>query len=113
MRFAVINETSSAHRNSDTLAALVGGGHETFNVDMTEWGAQPELSYIHTGLKTAIFLNLKLVDFACGGFGTGHGYLNSALQYPGVFCHILNDLDAWLFARINAGNCISLAVNHG
>jgi ribose 5-phosphate isomerase RpiB len=43
---------------------------------------------------TAILLNLKRVDFVVGGCGTGQGYLNSAMQYPGVFCgHILNDLD--------------------
>jgi hypothetical protein len=36
------------------------------------------------------------------------------MQYPGVFCgHILNDLDVWLFAQINGGNCISLALNQG
>jgi hypothetical protein len=36
------------------------------------------------------------------------------MQYPGVFCgHLLNPLDAFLFARINAGNCVSLALNQG
>jgi hypothetical protein len=36
------------------------------------------------------------------------------MQYPGVFCgHILNDLDVWLFAQINGGNCISLALHQG
>jgi len=36
------------------------------------------------------------------------------MQYPGVFCgHLLTPLDAFLFARINAGNCISLALNQG
>ena len=31
-----------------------------------------------------------------------------------MFCgHILNPLDAWLFAQINDGNCISLALNQG
>lgn len=114
MKIAVINETSAAHRNADILAALDGRGHEIFNVGMTQRGAHPELSYIHTGLMTAILLNLKLVDFVVGGCGTGQGYLNSALQYPGVFCgHVMNDLDAWMFARINAGNCISLALNQG
>jgi hypothetical protein len=38
----------------------------------------------------------------------------SASQYPGVLCgHILSPLDAWLFAQINNGNCISLALNQG
>ena len=36
------------------------------------------------------------------------------MQYRGVFCgHLLTPLDAFLFARINAGNCVSLALNQG
>jgi hypothetical protein len=49
-----------------------------------------------------------------GGCGTGQGFLNSALQYPGVSCgHLLTPLDAWLFAQINDGNCVSLMLNQG
>lgn len=114
MKIAVINETSAADKNADILAALEGRGHEIINTGMTKNGAQPELQYIHTGLLTALLLNLKRVDFVVGGCGTGQGYLNSAMQYPGVFCgHILTSLDAWLFAQINGGNCISLALNQG
>ena len=114
MRIAVINETSAADRNADILAALEGRGHEIFNVGMTKCGAQPELLYTHSGLMTAILLNLKRVDFVVGGCGTGQGYLNSAMQYPGVFCGlILDPLDAWLFTQINGGNCISLPLNKG
>jgi ribose 5-phosphate isomerase RpiB len=114
MRIAVINETSAADRNSDILTALDGRGHEVINAGMTKNGAHPELSYLHTGLMSAILLNLKRVDFIVGGCGTGQGFLNSVMQYPGVFCgHILNDLDAWLFTQINGGNCISLALNQG
>jgi ribose 5-phosphate isomerase RpiB len=114
MRIAVINETSAADRNSDILAALQGRGHEIFNAGMKKNGEAPELTYIHTGLLSALLLNLKRVDFVVGGCGTGQGFLNSVMQYPGVFCgHIMNSLDAWLFAQINAGNCISLALNQG
>jgi ribose 5-phosphate isomerase RpiB len=114
MKIAVINETSAADRNADILAALDGRGHEILNVGMTENGAKPELLYTHTGLMTALLLHLKRVDFVVGGCGTGQGYLNSAMQYPGVFCgHILTALDAWLFTQINGGNCISLALNQG
>ena len=75
---------------------------------------QSELQYIHTGLMAAILLHIKRVDFVVGGCGTGQGFLNSVMQYPGVFCgHILTSLDAWLFAQINGGKCISLALNQG
>jgi ribose 5-phosphate isomerase RpiB len=114
MKIAVINETSAADRNADILAALEGYGHEILNVGMRKNGESPELQYIHTGLLAALLLNLKKVDLVVGGCGTGQGFLNSVMQYPGVFCgHILTDLDAWLFAQINAGNCISLALNQG
>jgi ribose 5-phosphate isomerase RpiB len=114
MRIAVINETSAAGRNPELLAALDGRGHEIINAGMTQSGTQPELMYTHTGLMSAILLDLKIVDFVVGGCGTGQGFLSSVMQYPGIFCgHILSPLDAWLFARINAGNCVSLALNQG
>lgn len=114
MRIAVINETSAANRNADILAALDGLGHTVINAGMVENGADPELTYINTGLYAAILLNLGRVDFVVGGCGTGQGFLNAAVQYPSVICgHILNSLDAWLFAQINGGNCISLALNQG
>lgn len=114
MRIAVVNETSAADRNADILAALEGRGHQIVNAGMTKSGAKPELLYIHTGLISAILLNLRRVDFVVGGCGTGQGFLNAVMQYPGVVCgHILSSLDAWLFTQINGGNCISLALNQG
>jgi ribose 5-phosphate isomerase RpiB len=114
MKIALINETSAADRNADILAALEGRGHEIINAGMTQNGIQPELTYIHTGLLAALLLNTKKADLVVGGCGTGQGFLNSVMQYPGVFCgHILNPLDAWLFTQINGGNCISLMLNQG
>ena len=114
MKIAVINEISAADKNADILKALEGRGHEILNLGNTRGSDSPGLLYIHTGLMSALLLNLQVVDFVVGGCGTGLGYLNSVMQYPGVFCgHLLTPLDAFLFARINAGNCISLALNQG
>ena len=114
MKIAIINETSAADRNADILRALEGRGHDVINAGMTKNGTAPELTYIHTGFLTALLLNTKKVDFVVGGCGTGQGFLNSVMQYPGVFCgHILTPLDAWLFTQINGGNCISLMLNQG
>jgi ribose 5-phosphate isomerase RpiB len=114
MRIAVINETSAADRNADILAALAGRGHEIINVGMRKNGEKPELQYTHTGLLAALLLNLARVNLVVAGCGTGQGFMASAAQYPGVHCgHILTPLDAWLFAQINNGNCISLALNQG
>ncbi len=114
MRVAVINETSAADRNADIVKALEGRGLEVLNLGNTQSGQSPELLYVHTGLMSALLLHLGAVDFVIGGCGTGIGYMNSVMQYPGVCCgHLLSPLDAWLFSRINAGNCVSLALNQG
>jgi ribose 5-phosphate isomerase RpiB len=114
MIVAVINETSAADKNADILAALEDRAHTVVNAGMQKSGAKPEMTYIHTGLLAALLLYSKRVDFVVGGCGTGQGFLNSVMQYPGVFCgHVLNSLDAWLFMQINGGNCISLALNQG
>lgn len=114
MRIAVLNETSAADRNADILKSLEGRGHEVINAGMSKNATPPELTYIHTGLMAALLLRLKRVDFVVGGCGTGQGFLNSVMQYPGVICgHIITPLDGWLFTQINGGNCIALMLNQG
>lgn len=114
MRIAIINEVSAQQKNGDILKALEGRGHEVLNLGMTGNPNLPELTYIHTGLMTGILLNANAADFVVGGCGTGQGYLNAAVQYPGVFCGLISSpLDAWLFTQINGGNCISLQLNQG
>jgi ribose 5-phosphate isomerase RpiB len=114
MRIAVINETSAADRNTDILLALEGSGNEVINAGMKKNFDQPELTYIHTGFLSALLLNTKRVDYVVGGCGTGQGFLNSVMQYPGVVCGLMESpLDAWLFTQINNGNCISLRLNQG
>lgn len=114
MKIAVLNEISAADKNADILKALDGRGYEILNLGNTGSGDSPGLLFVHTGLMSALLLNLKIVDFVIGGCGTGQGYLNAVLQYPGIVCgHLLTPLDAFLFARINAGNCVSLALNQG
>ncbi len=114
MKVAIVNEISAAARNGDILDALSGRNLELLNLGNTSSEDPNPLQYIHTGLLSALVLNLGIADFVVSGCGTGLGYLNSVLQYPGVICgHILTPLDAWLFARINAGNCVSLALNQG
>jgi ribose 5-phosphate isomerase RpiB len=114
MRVAVVNETSAVDKNPFILSALEGRGLEVINAGMAEKGEDPELQYGHTGFISALLLAAGRVDMVVGGCGTGQGYMNSVMQYPGVTCgHLLNSLDAFLFARINSGNVISLALNQG
>ncbi|MBN2659009.1 MAG: RpiB/LacA/LacB family sugar-phosphate isomerase [Spirochaetales bacterium] len=114
MNIAVVSETSAGDRNEDIVRALSERGHNIINLGMTGKGGDYELSYIHTGFLSALAVHSGTADFVVGGCGTGQGYLTSVMQYPGMFCgHILSPLDAWLFAQINGGNCLSLALNQG
>jgi ribose 5-phosphate isomerase RpiB len=114
MKIAVISETAAGDKNTDILSALEGRGHNIINAGMKRSGESPELQYYHTGLIAGILLNLGRVDFVVGGCGTGQGFFNAAVQYPGVFCGYINTpLDAWLWMQINGGNCISLSLNQG
>lgn len=114
MKVAVINEVSARYKNPEIISALKAAGADTINAGMCAGDIDIELTYIHTGLMSAILLNLGAVDMVVGGCGTGEGYLISAMQYPNVFCGLITEpLDAWLFSQINAGNCVSLALNKG
>jgi ribose 5-phosphate isomerase RpiB len=114
MRVAVINEVSAADKNPAIMEALAGRNLELVNAGMRSKTEEMPLLYTHTGFMSALLLHLEIVDFVVGGCGTGQGYLNSVMQYPGVACgHLTSPLDAFLFARINSGNCVSLALNQG
>ena len=114
MRVAVVNETSAVQKHPSIMSALEGRGLDVVNAGMAEPGEEPELQYIHTGLISALLLAADRVDMVIGGCGTGQGYMNSVMQYPDVACgHLLTPLDSFLFARINAGNVVSLALNQG
>lgn len=115
MRVAVINEVSACGKNPDILAALSEFPDITvINAGMVLPDEEPPLTYIHTGLMAGLLLGAGACDLVIGGCGTGQGFLNSAMQYPGVFCGLIESpLDAWLFSQINGGNCVSLALNKG
>ena len=115
MNIAVVSEVSARDKNGAIIQALQEATDaEIHNIGMSESGDEPELTYIHTGLMAALVLYSGAADFVVGGCGTGQGFLISAMQYPGVTCGLIdNPLDAWLFSQINAGNCVSLALNKG
>ena len=114
MKVAIINEGSTKHRNSDIVTAMEGLGQEVFNLGMKNIAGEPDLTYIQTGLMTALALNTGAVDFVLGGCGTGQGYMNMVMQFPGVFCGLIMDpVEAYLYSKVNAGNCVSLQLNKG
>lgn len=115
MRIAVINEVSASARNADIVNALEQSvDAEILNCGMHNPDEKPGLTYIQTGYMAAILLNTKACDFVISGCGTGQGFLNVVMQFPGVSCGLVVDpLDAWLFSQINGGNCVSLPLNKG
>lgn len=115
MKIAVVTDASTASKNKAVVDALdaVCRGDEIFNIGMKEDGGKDErqLLIYDTAFITALLLNLKCVDFVVGGCGTGQGYFNCVLQFPGITCGLIIDaVDAWVYPRINAGNCVSLAL---
>ena len=113
MKIAIINEVSASPRNGDIIRALEQTTDaRLLNVGMKNPDQLPQLSYIHTSYMGAMLLNSGACDFVVGGCGTGQGFINAILQFPGVFCGLIYEpLDAWLFSQINGGNCVSLALN--
>ena len=114
MKIAVVIEGSTKHRSVGIEETLKKMGHEVYNLGMKNTEGEPELTYIETGVLAALALNLKACDFIVGGCGTGQGFMNVVLQFPGVACGLLFDpVEAWLYSQVNAGNCISLPLNKG
>jgi ribose 5-phosphate isomerase RpiB len=114
LKIVVVTESSTVEKNKDVIAALDGFGHEIINIGMKKLENEPSLSYIETSFIGAMMLELGVADFVVGGCGTGQGFFNGIVQFPGVSCGLIQDpTDAWLFAQINGGNSISLALNKG
>ena len=100
MKIAVINETSAADKNKDIIAALEGRGHEIINAGMTQSGAKPELTYIHTGFMAALLLNANRVDMVVGGCGTWYR--------AGIFKCSYAISKGCMRAYYNAAGCMAL-----
>lgn len=114
MVIGVLSEISTCQRNSAVCAALENRGHTIVNMGMKGPEEEVVLSYVHTAFMAAFLLHLDAVDLVVSGCGTGQGFAIAANQQPGIFCGLIRDpLEAWLFRQINAGNCISLALNMG
>ena len=113
MRIAVVSEAGTRDKNGRIIQALKEvTGAQVLNLGMSETGDEPQLNCIHTGLIAALALYVGAADFVVGGCETGQRFLISAMQYPGVFCGLIdNPHDAGLFSQINAGNCVSLPLN--
>ena len=112
MKIALINENSQKKKNSFILNVLEKVaekyGHQVFNYGVSE-NKDANIDYVGAGLLAGILLNSQAVDFVIMGCSSGEGVLLSANAMPNVYCGYVADVvDAKLFAKINAGNAVSI-----
>lgn len=113
MRIALINENSQALKNKIIYSSLFEEakkfGHVVDNYGMYGENDKHTLKYTQIGLIGSIIINSKAADFIVTGCGTGQGAMISMNSFPNIICgYVANDLDAFLFSQINAGNAISI-----
>ncbi len=112
MKIALINENSQKKKNQFILNVLERVakkyGHEIYNYGVSE-NKNADIDYVGAGVLTGILLNTKAVDFVITGCASGEGVMLVANTLPEVECGYVSDLvDASLFARVNAGNAVSI-----
>lgn len=118
MKIALINENSQASKNKVIYDALKDvadkKGYEVINFGMFGIEGEKSITYVETGLLTAILLNAKVVDFVVTGCGTGEGAMLAANSFPNVICgHISDPSDAYMFSQINDGNAVAIPFAKG
>lgn len=92
MKIGVINEVSASQRNEDIVQAIrEATDAEVLNFGMKHPEEEPQLTYIQTSYMAAILLGTKACDFVVSGCGTGQGFLNAVMQFPGVSCGLIAD----------------------
>ncbi len=66
-------------------------------------------SYVDISLLIGLLIGSEAVDFVVTGCSSGQGMMLSCNSMPGVICaYAPTPKDAFLFAQINNGNCLSL-----
>lgn len=111
MKIGVIQASSQAGRNSymfETVKRFAPDDAEVIN-----FGCAPEesnkYSYVDISILIGLLLESEAVDFVVTGCSSGQGMMLACNSMPGVLCgYAPTPKDAYLFAQINNGNCISL-----
>lgn len=66
-------------------------------------------SYIEISVLVGLLLGSGAVDLVVTGCSSGQGMMLACNNMPGVLCgYIPTPMDAYLFAQINDGNCVSV-----
>lgn len=110
MKIAVIQASSQIKKNQllyDSTRSAVEKDDEVIN-----FGVYPQeetLSYVQVALLVGLLINSDAIDFVITGCSSGNGMNIACNTMPNVISGYLpTPSDAYLFGRINYGNCVSL-----
>jgi ribose 5-phosphate isomerase RpiB len=111
MKIAVIQGSTQIERNQllfeETVRATRHLDAEVVNFGVTK--NELNFSYVQISLCVGLLLNSGAIDFVVTGCSSGNGMAIAANALPNVICGYLPaPSDAFLFGRINQGNCASL-----
>lgn len=111
MKIAVIQGSTQIERNQllfeETVRATRHLDAEVVNFGVTK--NELNFSYVQISLCVGLLLNSGAIDFVVTGCSSGNGMAIAANALPNVICGYLpTPSDAFLFGRINQGNCASL-----
>ena len=111
MKIGVIQASSQAGKNSyifETVRRFAPNGSEVINFGCTLEESN-KYSYVDISILIGLLLESEAVDFVVTGCSSGQGMMLACNSMPGVLCgYAPTPKDAYLFAQINNGNCISL-----
>lgn len=111
MKIGVIVASSNKDKNQLVFEAVrkvaEPKGHSVINFGVFDDGEN--FSYVEISLVIGMLLNRGIVDFVVTGCSSGQGMMLACNNLPGVICgYAPTPEDAFLFARINDGNAVSL-----
>lgn len=111
MKIAVIQASTQIGRNEvlfeETKRATAHLNAEVLNFGVSE--NEEKFSYVQIALCVGLLLSSGAVDFVVTGCSSGNGMNIAANALPNVISGYLpTPTDAYLFGRINQGNCASL-----
>lgn len=111
MKIGVIVASSNKDKNQLVFEAVrkvaEPKGHSVINFGVFD--DEENFSYVEISLVIGMLLNRGIVDFVVTGCSSGQGMMLACNNLPGVICgYAPAPEDAFLFARINDGNAVSL-----
>ena len=110
MKIGVIVASSNSAKNEllyNAVCKAAKKDDEVINFGVFDDGEN--FSYVEISLVIGMLLNRGIVDFVVTGCSSGQGMMLACNNLPGVICgYAPTPEDAFLFARINDGNVVSL-----